>query len=294
MVCRTLGVLLIAFAALCTWFYFSQPGILLAPDEATTDAIRTPADLATTGPFAQDYVLLPEDHLVEGASLHCRLYRVNHTTHVEPKGVVAYLHGNRGNIHECRFQIEMFLEAGYDVAMMDYRSFGYSEGTLNENNLLNDALLWYDDLQSKKCKGQRLMVWGRSFGSGVAAYIASERTPDLLVLETPYYSFVDCVRAIYPVTAIIPTSLFCFKLPTCDFLQRVRCPVHLIHGDQDEKIYFGSSERLEAICKAKGIDHKLWRIPGDDHNLRELDAKRLPEFIEAISTILQHDFSARS
>jgi pimeloyl-ACP methyl ester carboxylesterase len=180
----------------------------------------------------------------------------------------------------------MFLDAGYDVAMMDYRTFGYSKGPLNQEILLSDALLWYDDLQHEKCPGQRIVVWGRSFGSGIAAHIAAERTPDLLVLETPYYSLEDCVRSNSRFASIIPAFLFSYQLPTYEYLAKVQCPVHLMHGENDEKIYFGSSEKLEQICIDHGITHRFWRVPGDNHNLRESNAERRPEFIMAIEAIL--------
>ncbi len=59
--------------------------------------------------------------------------------------------------------------------------------------------------------------------------------PRMLVLETPYWSLVDAVRQKHP---YIPSILFRYRLPSHEFLESVNCPIHLIHGTQDEKIPF--------------------------------------------------------
>jgi fermentation-respiration switch protein FrsA (DUF1100 family) len=102
----------------------------------------------------------------------------------------------------------------------------------------------------------------------------------MLVLETPYYSLVDCVRNSYP---FIPTALFRFTFPTFRYLESVDCPVHLIHGDADEKIYYGSSMKLENLYKSKVTVHPF---PGGMHNLRTDNGIRSTAFDDKVKFIL--------
>ncbi len=77
---------------------------------------------------------------------------------------------------------------------------------------------------------------------------------------------------------------FMYHLPTHEYLGYVDCRVHLIHGNADEKVYFESSERLEAFYDQvdRDEDAKLHRINGGLHNLRSE-----PEFDEALKEILK-------
>jgi alpha-beta hydrolase superfamily lysophospholipase len=180
------------------------------------------------------------------------------------KGTIFFLHGNRGNINQCKFVIKPFLDAGYDVWIMDYRGFGKSTGRRSEAALLADAQMVYKRIR-EEVKEEEIIVWGRSFGSGIAAFIAAGNSPKALVLETPYWSLPDAVCHEWP---IVFPFLFRYKLPTHEYLCNVDCDVHLIHGDADEKIYFGSSEKLLKLCKEEGIKrHPHW-IRGGRHNLR--------------------------
>lgn len=285
-VIRVAIIALCAYSLFCSWFYLYQFRLVIAPNEPTTDKPKLERELNQLRPPGSTYTLLPKDHGETNSSLHCVLYRAFPRGDQSAKGVVAYLHGNRGNQYECRFQIDIFLDAGYDVAVLDYRGFGESEGPITEEILLNDALLWYDDLKNKGYQENDIVVWGRSFGTGMAAYIASQRTPRKLVLETPYYSFVDTIREKSDLAWFIPNALFRLKFHTHQYLRDAKTDVHLIHGTDDEKISFSSSVRLKELRESRGQPVKLWPIPGDNHNLRESPDDTKSEFTEALKQIL--------
>jgi alpha-beta hydrolase superfamily lysophospholipase len=178
------------------------------------------------------------------------------------KGTLLYLHGNRGSMEQCRWEIEPFLRTGYHVWTMDYRGFGESEGTVSENRLLGDAKLVYEAiLETEKID----VIWGRSFGSGIATYLATIESPKRLVLESPYWSLPDAARHTHPY--LLP-FLFHYRLPSNEFLEYVQCPVHIIHGTDDEKIYFDSSTKLDELGRQLRINGKLHIISGGKHNFR--------------------------
>jgi uncharacterized protein len=157
------------------------------------------------------------------------------------KGVVLYFHGNSDNLARWGEYATQFTERGYDVVMYDYRGFGKSNGRLDEKNLLNDAQFIFDDL-TRRYNPDKIVLYGRSLGTGVATKIASENAVKLLVLETPYYSIPDALWSILP---IFPYKYVTeFQIPTYEWLPKVRCPIHIFHGTDDKIIPYGQSLKL--------------------------------------------------
>lgn len=213
--------------------------------------------------------------------VHYRSY----TTAVMPiKGTVYYLHGNRGDMDKCECEIDFLLDRGYDVWTMDYRGFGYSSGTRSEKALQEDASHVYAKISCRDPE-KPLIVWGRSFGSGVAASVAAkaadDQKPDLLILETPYWSLVDLAQQKCP---ILPSILFRYHLPVHEFVKSAGCPIHLIHGTRDAKINANASDRLLEL-KSSTIEIKGHSIMGGMHNLR--NDRTIVDFEEKVDSILK-------
>jgi uncharacterized protein len=122
-------------------------------------------------------------------------------------GTVSYLHGNKGDMDSCEFQIDFLLDRGYDVWTMDHQGFGDSIGTISETALKDDASRVLAQIIPRDPE-KPLIIWGRSFESGKAtsdaAKAAAEHKPELLILETPYWSLVDLGQLRCP---IIPSGL---------------------------------------------------------------------------------------
>lgn len=262
-----------AYVVLCAYFYIWQESHLVEPD------------VDPTGMTASDYegnverFTLPKVNGDDG-EIHYRKY----STPIMPKkGTVFYLHGNRGDMDRCEWEIDLLLDRGYDVWTMDYRGFGDSIGTLSEAALKEDARKVFAQIVPDD-PDKPIIVWGRSFGSGVAASVAASaaQKPEMLVLETPYWSLIDLGQQRCP---IIPSVLFRYELPVHKFLKDAGCPIHLIHGTQDEKIDSSASDRLLEFCRANAIDAKGHSIMCGMHNLR--DKKTITDFDEKVSSILK-------
>ena len=263
-----------SYFAFLAHFSIWQEGYLLEPDKDPTD--MTKSDYVGQGtPFT-----LPKT-MDDDGEIHYRRYT---TLKMPIKGTVFYLHGNRGDMDRCECEIDFLLDRGYDVWTMDYRGFGDSIGTMSEKALKEDASRVYAEI-NRPDLGKPLIVWGRSFGSGVAASVAAaakaDDKPDLLILETPYWSLVDLAQQKCP---IIPSRLFRYKLPVHEFLKSAGCPIHLIHGTQDEKINANASDRLLKL-NSKSIDVKGHSIMGGKHNLR--NDTTFSDFEEMVASILK-------
>jgi pimeloyl-ACP methyl ester carboxylesterase len=177
----------------------------------------------------------------------------------DPKGLVFYLHGNAGSLQGWGAVAGDFLPFHFDVLMIDYRGYGKSNGKITEKTLLMDALSIFDSL-SGEYKESRIVIYGRSLGTGIASYVASKRDPGMLILESPYYNIPDAAKSYFP---WFPSILIRFKLRNDLFLQKVRCPVYIFHGTNDEVLNVKGSYKLKPLLKP---GNQLYLIEGGHHN----------------------------
>lgn len=162
------------------------------------------------------------------------------------RGVVLYFHGNRLNIYHYAKFANNFTKLGYEVWMPDYPGFGKTTGELTEKKLYDEALLAYK-LATKKFKADSIIIYGRSFGTGIASQLATAVDCRRLVLETPYYSIPALLSYYAP---IYPTSYMSkFKLPVNKYLKEVTVPVTIFHGTDDEIIPYSVTKRLKESLK---------------------------------------------
>ena len=102
-------------------------------------------------------------------------------------------------------------------------------------------------LAHSKFSADQIFVYGRSLGSGVAAYIAAKEKCAGLVLETPYCSIPDLFSNYAP---IYPTSRMAhFKFPVDEYLKEVIEPVTIFHGTSDDTIPYRCAEQLKKALK---------------------------------------------
>lgn len=176
------------------------------------------------------------------------------------KGVVLYFHGNRENINRYAPFAENFTKHGYEVWMPDYPTFGKSTGELTENILQQEALEVYKMAQAK-FKDAQIIVYGKSLGTGIAAYISSRKNCKHLILETPYSSITSLFRRycfMYPVGRMIH-----FKLPTINYLKNINAPITIFQGSNDWVIPNSNTKRLKGGLQPKD---ELINIQGASHN----------------------------
>lgn len=206
-----------------------------------------------------------------GDFLHGLLFKSNNS-----KGLIFYLHGNAGALNAWGMVANTYTSLNYDVFLLDYSGYGKSEGVIrSQTQLFNDVQLAYDELK-QQYKEKTIVVLGYSIGTGLAAKLASANTPNLLILQAPYYSLSDVMRHKYP---IIPTFLLKYRFQTNKYIQECKMPVVIFHGNQDEVIDYGSSLKLKEKLKAGDT---LITLNGQGHN----GMTNNPEYINALRKIL--------
>ncbi|MFK7932230.1 MAG: alpha/beta hydrolase [Saprospiraceae bacterium] len=176
------------------------------------------------------------------------------------KGVVLYLHGNKGTNRRALFQADNFRNNGYDILVLDYRGYGKSDGYIYaEKQLYQDVQKVYNHLKQSYREDQIVLI-GYSIGTGMASFLAATNQPQHLVLIAPYLS-ITAMKDKF--VALIPDFLVKYKLDNKSHLARATCPVTIFHGTADELIPYQMAEQLEQIDNQRitlnllrGIGHR--------------------------------------
>ena len=162
------------------------------------------------------------------------------------RGIVLYFHGNMMNINRYAHFAGYFREHGYEVWMMDYPGFGKSTGARTEQIICDDALRLYR-MARARFSSDSIIIYGKSIGTGVASLLASEVNCKRLILETPFYSIEALAKHyffIYPVPLMAK-----YKFPIYQYFEKIKTPITIFHGSNDEVIPYRQSKRLVELNK---------------------------------------------
>lgn len=201
-----------------------------------------------------------------------------------PKGVIAYFHGNADNLHRWGKIAVEFTKFGYDVLVMDYRGYGKSSGPRNEEYLYSDAQFFYDF--AKENYGEnKIIVYGRSLGGAFATKIAGENQPKMVILEATFYNLQDIVNRWLPgkVTDKVSPKMTYHFLSNQNIL-KVKVPLYHFHGTKDSVVPLKSGKKLFEVFEKEHpkIAKKFIEIKGGTHE----DLIKYDEFIEEMKKIL--------
>lgn len=125
----------------------------------------------------------------------------------KPKGVILFFHGNAGSLSSWGHIGDMLSVYHYDVLIFDYRGYGKSTGEVTEENIFSDSEFIYKELL-RNYGENRIILYGRSIGTGPASFLASKFKPKALILETPFYNFTELAQNYLP---LVPGLLLQFK-----------------------------------------------------------------------------------
>jgi len=193
---------------------------------------------------------------------------------------IVYFHNNRETA-ASRAELARTLHArGFGVLLVEYRGYGVSrDAAPSENGLYLDAECALDMLASRGVGADRVILWGTSLGTGVAAEMACRGRGARLVLESPYTSVPGLVTDAAP---LVPASILVpDHFDTLAKSEDIRIPTLVIHGDADEIVPFWMGQRLARAIRGA----RLLRIAGAHHgDLFARDGAHLLAEIAAIGS----------
>jgi alpha-beta hydrolase superfamily lysophospholipase len=196
------------------------------------------------------------------------------------KGLIIYFHGNADNVAQWGELSSDFTNKGFDLLMVDYPTFGKSTGRLGQKQLVRMGFDVYDFCEQFYSEN-KLVLYGRSIGSGLASTVAAQRNPGLVILETPYVDIKTLVD--YHAPRYTPTSLILsLSLSNKKCIPLIKCPVLLFHGTDDDIIPYEQAMELSKVLSKKD---KLITIEGANHrNLNQYNVYH-DELQKALDTV---------
>lgn len=256
---RTILLILLVLS-LC---YAALVGIMIARQEKLLFyPIKLPEDFQFNKPGVVERQIV-----VPGATLSAL-----HFKQADAKGLVFFLHGNAGNLDIWLPSTELYQRVGYDLFMLDYRGFGKSTGQIaSEAQLHADVLAAWHSV-APEYAGKPIVIYGRSLGSGLATKLATQVDAALLVLVSPFTSFVQLGREHFP---WVPPQITRYPMRSEDWLRATKTPVFMVHGARDDLVRLSHAESL----KAQRPDAELVVLPEAGHN----DIQDFPAYFEALA-----------
>ncbi|MBE9585236.1 alpha/beta fold hydrolase [Mucilaginibacter sp. JRF] len=251
------GIAAALYIAVCCYFYFEQDSLIFHEAKLSHNH-----KFSFAYPF-KEYSIKSGNDTLSGV-----LFKAD-----SAKGLIFFLHGNAGNADDWGDITPEHTAMGYDMFVLDYPGFGKSTGHISsEADLLQAVQTAYDTLKNAY-QGRRIIIMGFSIGTGPAAWLAANNKPDKLVLLAPYYSFIDLAKNLYP---FLPSFISKYQLNTYSYIEKVKAPIVIFHGDADGRIYYQSSLKLKQHFKP---GDRLIILKGQRHNgidKNEEYIKRLP------------------
>jgi len=190
---------------------------------------------------------------------------------------ILVCHGNAGDIGDRIDSIKTFHDLGMNVFIFDYRGYGDSSGRPTEQGTYLDGMAaWNHLVEEKGVAAGDIVLFGRSLGAAVAAWLAVEVEPAALVTESAFTSAPDMAASMFP---FLPVKWLCrFKYNTLERIGRAGCPVLVVHSREDEMIPFKHALRLfEAASEPKKL---LETLGGHNYGGMEADRRYVDVFVD--------------
>lgn len=164
--------------------------------------------------------------------------------HDGPHRALIMNHGNGENITHMLEEANRYREKhNMDVLIYDYRGFGKSEGSPYEQGVLSDAESAWNWLAKRtSLSADKIAVFGRSLGGGVAVHLAAKFGAMGLILDRTFNSVADVAAAKYwyvPVKLLIRN-----RYMSVDKIVNYKGPLLQMHGTKDESIDISFAKKL--------------------------------------------------
>ena len=125
--------------------------------------------------------------------------RAWHAPPGEGRPTILALHGNGDTLEGLAPRFAALAARGYGVLGLAFRGYPGSSVSPSEKGLGLDAAAALDWLAANGVPGDRVVLHGRSLGTGPAISLAAERPVGALVLESPDMSILELARSQFPI-----------------------------------------------------------------------------------------------
>ena len=192
--------------------------------------------------------------------------------------VIMFFHGNGSAVYSNSHIFSDLIDAGYGVLSVAYTGYPGSGGRATQEAIVRAANFQRAWLGSEKITDDRIVYFGTSLGSGVAAQLTAMKPPALLIMDAPFNSTLDMGKRMMP---FLPVGLLMKDRFRSDLtLKDYDGPMIWMHGTNDriipiaqgQKLYDGYDGPKSAHVFEGGQHTNLWGLGG-----REIVLERLGE-----------------
>ena len=262
MISSLLILLAMGYLALVILVYFSQEKMIFFAVPARPALYKTYA--------GQEYRIRANDQTLHG-------WQIENPKATTDKIIIYF----GGNAEDVFFNLpDAKLYNARQLFFTNYRGYGHSSGQPSEKALLSDALAIYDYLTERyQLKPEQMIIMGRSLGSAVAAYLASQRANAGLILITPFDSIQNVAAHYY---RWLPVNwLLKHKFDTARYIPRVSSPILMLNAEFDEVIPKNNFNQLMQTANSNASSQQ---IPNTNHQTISQSAT----YFLHINRFLQH------
>lgn len=200
-------------------------------------------------------------------------------TNSQAKYTVLYSHGNAEDISDVKFLMEDYRKQGYAVFTFDYRGYGNSDGRPSTSHAYEDAEAAFQSLvHDRGIPPDQIILHGRSVGAAFAIYLAAQHKVAGLIAESPFLTA-------FRVRTNIPIAPF-DKMRNNKWIQQVRCPVLIMHGEADQTIPSWHGRKLFELAHDPKMSY--WAPKGDHNDLLAVDETSYWASISKFRSALDH------
>lgn len=166
----------------------------------------------------------------------------------DARGTVLYCHGNAGNI-STRIDVYTGLnQLGVNIFTFDYRGYGESRGSPDEDGLYADARAAFEVVRERyeDADAPPVVLYGASLGGSVAAQLATEQRVRGLIIEGGFTSAIDVGERWFPQLPV--RSLARYRFDAAGKLMALPTPKLFAHSRGDEVIPWEIGQELFRVA----------------------------------------------
>jgi abhydrolase domain-containing protein 13 len=270
--------------------YFKQNELIYPrsfPAGSRTD-VPTPSQFGISNAESID---LPT---TDGETLHAYILRPSNTS-LSKNITILLFHGNAGNIgHRLPIAKVLASSLGCNVLMLEYRGYGKSTGTPDEDGLTIDAQTALDYVRQRSdLKDSKLVIYGQSLGGAVAIKLVAENQHDGdiagVILENTFVSIRKLIPIAFPPAKYLARLCHQFWASE-ETLPKItaKIPMLFLSGLKDEIVPAAMMRTLFEICS---VETKIWRtFENGSHNATVAE----PGYFDAIWEFLVQEVQDRT
>ncbi len=191
---------------------------------------------------------------------------------------ILFFNGNAMAVVEADLLYRCIAALGPSVVVYDYRGYGFSGGKADLGAFRSDALSIYEET-AKTAPNHRVIAYGFSMGTAVAAYVATQKVVAATILAAP----IAAADEEFPVFARAlgyPAWLIALMHPAEDarmifaetrMIAVSKAPLLVLHGTADRlvpiaqgrEIFAASPSLIKKFVALRDVEHKDTAVASD-------------------------------